>query len=69
VVTAVEKEIDNTPDMTAAVDMEDQEDGNGVDLEEKPQNLIELQVSPLHCRTLTSHNFRLAAPTLPSCCA
>jgi len=44
VVTAVEKEVDNDPDMNAAVDLEDHVGGDGVDLEEKPQNLVELQV-------------------------
>ena len=31
--------------MNAAVDLEDHVGGDGVDLEEKPQNLVELQVS------------------------
>jgi len=44
VVTAVEKEVDNEPDMDAAVDLGDQEGGQGVDLEELPQNMIELRV-------------------------
>merc|ERR1712127_514767 len=44
VVTAVQKEIDNEPDMNAAVDLEDNQGGAGVDLEEKPQNLVELEV-------------------------
>jgi len=43
VVTAVEKEVDNVPDMTAAVDLEDNAEG-GNTVEEKPQNLIEVQV-------------------------
>jgi len=44
VVTAVEKEVDNSPDMDAAVDLEDNVGGEGVELEELPQNLIELRV-------------------------
>lgn len=44
VITAVEKEVDNIPDMTAAVDMEDVAEGEDVGLEELPQNLVELKV-------------------------
>merc|ERR1712126_413026 len=40
VVTAVKKEVDNDPDLEAAVDLEDKVGGEGVDIEEKPQNLI-----------------------------
>ena len=43
VVTRVEKEIDNLPDITAAIDMGDHEDGSDVELEEKPQNLVEIK--------------------------
>ena len=45
IITAVKKEIDNEPDLNAAIDLEDNPDGgNGVKLTEKPHNLIELQV-------------------------
>merc|ERR1719242_1358430 len=43
VVTRVEKEIDNLPDITAAIDMGDHQDGSDVELEEKPQNLVEIK--------------------------
>ena len=45
VVTRVEEEIDNPPDLTAAIDMGDHENGKDVELEEKPQNLIEIKPS------------------------
>ena len=38
------KEVDNDPDVNAAVDIEDHTMGSEVDLDEKPQNMIELQV-------------------------
>jgi len=45
IITAVKKEFDNIPDLKAAIDLEDNpEGGNGVKLQEKPHNLIELQV-------------------------
>jgi len=44
IVTAVKKEIDNVPDINAAIDLEDNPGGDGVDLKEKPQNMIEVQV-------------------------
>ena len=40
IITRVEKEVDNLPDLVAAVDMGDHENGSDVDLEEKPQNLV-----------------------------
>ena len=43
VVTRVEKEIDNPPNLAAAIDLEDHEDGKDVALEEKPQNLVEIK--------------------------
>lgn len=43
IVTRVEKEVDNPPDLIAAVDMGDHENGRDVDLEEKPQNLVEVK--------------------------
>ena len=43
IVTRVEKEVDNPPDLVAAVDMGDHEDGSDVELEEKPQNLVEIK--------------------------
>ena len=43
IVTRVEKEVDNPPDLIAAVDMGDHENGRDVDLEEKPQNLVEIK--------------------------
>ena len=45
VVTRVEKEVDNPPDLVAAVDMGDHENGKDVELEEKPQNLVEIKPS------------------------
>jgi len=44
VVTVMRNEVDNTPDINAAVEMEDHTSGSDVDLEEKPQNIIELQI-------------------------
>jgi len=52
VVTAVEKEVDNVPDIVAAVDMEDAADGQEVQLDEKPQNMIELRVGGDNSRFL-----------------
>ena len=43
IVTRVEKEVDNTPDMVKAIDLGDHTNGRDVELEEKPQNLIELK--------------------------
>ena len=45
IITRVEKEDDNLPDLVAAVDMGDHENGSDVDLEEKPQNLVEIKPS------------------------
>ena len=45
IVTRVETEIDNPPDLTAAIDMGDHEDGKDVELDEKPQNLVEIKPS------------------------
>ena len=45
IVTRVEKEVDNLPDLVAAVDMGDHENGSDVELEEKPQNLVEIKPS------------------------
>jgi len=44
VVTVVRNEIDNDPDIDAAVELADHENGSEVDLEEKPQNIIELEI-------------------------
>ena len=44
IITAVDKEIDNELDLKAAIDLEDNDGGNGVNLKEMPHNLIELQV-------------------------
>jgi len=44
VVTVVRNEIDNDPNLNAAVEIEDHENGSEVDLEEKPQNIVELEV-------------------------
>ena len=41
IVTRIESAIDNSPNLAAAVDLEDHRDGKGVILEEKLQNLIE----------------------------
>ena len=38
------QEIDNDPNLNAAVEIEDHENGSEVDLEEKPQNIVELEV-------------------------
>ena len=43
IVTRVEKEIDNAPNLTAAIDLQDHENGKDVALEEKPQNLLEIK--------------------------
>jgi len=44
VVTVVSHEADNDPDLDAAVEMEDHSSGSEVDLEEKPQNMIEVAI-------------------------
>jgi len=44
VLTSIRNEIDNLPDLTAAVELMDHEDGRDVDLEEKPQNMVELEI-------------------------
>jgi len=44
VVTVVRNEIDNDPNLNAAVEIEDHENGSEVDLEEKPQNIVELEI-------------------------
>ena len=38
------QEIDNDPDIDSAVELADHENGSGVDLEEKPQNMLELEI-------------------------
>ena len=38
------QEIDNDPDIDAAVELTDHENGSEVDLEEKPQNMVELEI-------------------------
>ena len=38
------QEIDNDPDINAAVELADHENGSEVDLEEKPQNMLELEI-------------------------
>ena len=38
------QEIDNDPDIDSAVELADHENGSGVDLEEKPQNMVELEI-------------------------
>ena len=38
------KEIDNDPDINAAVEIEDHENGSEVDLEEKPHNMVEVEI-------------------------
>ena len=38
------QEIDNAPDVNAAVEVEDAADGSEVDLQELPQNMIEVEV-------------------------
>lgn len=38
------QEIDNDPDIDAAVELGDHENGSEVDLEEKPQNMVELEI-------------------------
>ena len=45
VVTSVEKEVDNEPDMVAAIDLGDNSSGRDVELDEKPQNLVEMKPS------------------------
>jgi len=44
VVTLISHEVDNDPDLDAAVEMEDHNTGVDVNLEEKPQNMIEVEV-------------------------
>merc|ERR1711936_403959 len=44
VVTVQRDEIDNAPDVNAAVEVEDAADGSEVDLQELPQNMIEVVV-------------------------
>jgi len=44
VVTVQRDEIDNAPDVNAAVEVEDAADGSEVDLQELPQNMIEVEV-------------------------
>ena len=43
IVTKVEGEIDNSPDLRAAIDLADHKEGRHVTLTEKPQNIIELK--------------------------
>ena len=38
------QEADNTPDLDAAVEMEDHSTGSEINLEEKPQNMIEVEI-------------------------
>ena len=38
------KEIDNDPDINAAVEIEDHDNGSEVDLEEKPHNMVEVEI-------------------------
>ena len=38
------QEIDNDPDIDSAVELADHENGSDVDLEEKPQNMVELEI-------------------------
>ena len=45
VVTSIEKEVDNDPDIVAAIDLGDNTSGRDVELEEKPQNLVEIKPS------------------------
>ena len=45
VVTSVEKEVDNEPDMVAAIDLGVNTSGRDVELDEKPQNLVEMKPS------------------------
>jgi len=44
VVTVVRNEIDNEPNLNAAVEIEDHENGSEVDLEEKPHNMVEIEI-------------------------
>ena len=50
------QEVDNDPDINAAVEIEDHENGSEVDLEEKPHNQVELEIggvgSPFMLRLL-----------------
>ena len=43
IVTRIEHAVDNSPNLIAAIDLEDHSDGKDVILEEKPQNLIEVR--------------------------
>jgi len=56
VLSAVRNEVDNDPDINAAVEIEDHENGSEVDLEEKPHNQVELEIggvgSPFMLRLL-----------------
>lgn len=45
IVTRIESNVDNTPDIVAAIDLNDHTDGKAVTLEEKPHNLIEMKPS------------------------
>ena len=38
------KEVDNDPDINAAVEIEDHDNGSEVDLEEKPHNMVEVEI-------------------------
>ena len=38
------QEVDNDPDVNAAVEIEDHTMGSEVELEEKPQNMVELEI-------------------------
>lgn len=44
VVTVIRNQVDNTPDLTAAVEMDDHQTGIDVDLTELPQNIIEVEI-------------------------
>jgi len=44
VVTVISQEVDNDPDIDAAVEIEDKSSGSDIDLEEKPQNMIEVEI-------------------------
>jgi len=44
VVTVVRSEVDNDPDINAAVEIEDHDNGSEVDLEEKPHNMVEVEI-------------------------
>lgn len=47
IVLAVDKEEDNPPDLSAAIELSDCESGQEVDLTEKPQNGVEVEVGGL----------------------